>query len=130
MGEPLPDASQLGFRRGAEDSVVTDFDRAAWKHVLEESPDEFDSWQSDAANFLRAVIAVSKSDDAVVDGFQTAVGDGDPEDVASKVVEHLIATAGMLGMNDPVFLPHGYGRVGEQSRPFQSRAKFRAEDDR
>ena len=109
---------------------MTDFDRAARKNVLEESPDELDTGQSNVPNFLRAVIAVAESDDTVVDGFQPAVGDGDPEDVASEVVEHLIAASGMLGMNDPVFLPHRYGRVGEQSRPFQSRTEFRAEDDR
>ena len=125
----MPRARQHGFRRRAEDSVVTDFDRAAWKHVLEESHNEFDSRQSDMANFLRAVIAVAESDDTVVDGFKPAVGDGDPEDVASEIVEDLIAASGMLGMNDPVFLPHQYGRVAEQSRPFQSRTEFRAEDD-
>ena len=126
----MPRASQHRFRRRAEDSVVTDFDRAAWKYVLEESRDEFDSRQSDTANFFRAIIAVTESDYAVVDGFKPAVGDGDPEDVACEVVEHLIAASGMLGMNDPVFLPHRYGHVGEQSRPFQSRTEFRAEDDR
>jgi len=96
LGEQLPRASQYGFCRRAEDSVVTDFDRAAWKHVLEESRDEFDSGQSDTANFLRAVIAVAESDHAVVDGFKPAVGDGDPEDVASEIVEDLIAASGML----------------------------------
>src|SRR5256885_1943582 len=77
---------------------------SAGKHVLEESRDEFDSRQSDTTNFLRAVIAVAESDYTVVDGFKPAVGDGDPEDIASEVVEHLIAASGMLGMNDPVFL--------------------------
>lgn len=109
---------------------MTDFDRAAWKYVLEESRDEFDSRQSDTANFLRAVIAVAESDHAVVDGFKPAVGDGDAEDVASEVLKDLIAASGMLGMNDPVFLPHRYGSVGEQPRPFQSGTEFRAEDDR
>jgi len=98
--------------------------------VLKESRDELDSRQSDTANLLRAVIAVAESDYTVVDGFKPAVGDGDPEDVACEVVEHLIAAAGMLGMNDPVFLPHRYGRVGEQTRPFQARTEFRTEDDR
>ena len=65
---------------------MTDFGGAAGKNVLEESRDEFDAGQSDAANFLRAVIAVAESDHAVVDGFKPAVGDGDPEDVASEIV--------------------------------------------
>ena len=73
--------------------------------MLEESADEFDSGQSDAPHFLRAVIAVTESDHAVVDGFDPAVGDGDPEDVTSEVVENLAAASGVLGMNNPSFLP-------------------------
>lgn len=76
--------------------------------MLEESRDEFDSGQSDAANFLRAVIAVAETDRAVADGFKPVVGDGDSEDVASEVVEDLVAAPSMLGMNDPVFLPDQY----------------------
>ena len=79
---------------------------------------------------LRAVIAVAETDRAVVDGFQPAVGDGDAEDVAGEIFEHLVAAPGMLRMNDPVFLPDRYGDVEKQSRPFQTRAKLRAEDDR
>ena len=106
LAEQLPGVGKPGFRRRAEDSIVADFDRAAGKHVLEEARDEFDSRQSDTASFLRAVIAVAESDYTVVDGFKPAVGDGDPEDVAPEVVEHLIAASGVLGMNDPVFFPH------------------------
>ena len=69
----MPRASQHGFRRRAEDPVVTDFDRAGWRHVLEESADEFDSRQSDTANFLRAVVAVAEADHAIVDGLQPAI---------------------------------------------------------
>ena len=82
------------------------------------------------ANLLSAVIAVAEADHAVVDGFEPAVGDGDAEDIAAEVVEHLIAAAGMLGMNDPAFLPHGDGRSREQARLFKTGTEFRAEDDR
>ena len=92
---------------------MTDFGDTARKHVLEESPDEFDARQSDAPNFLRAVIAEAETDHAVVDGFKPAIGDGDAEHVASEVIENLVAAAGVLRMNDPVFLPDRYGRVGE-----------------
>jgi len=111
LGEQLPRARQHGFRRRAEDSVVTDFDRAAWKHVLEESPDEFDSGQSDLPHLLGTVIAIAETDHAVVDGLKPSVGNGDPEQVASEVVENLIAAAGVLGMNNPSFLPDRYGRA-------------------
>ena len=98
--------------------------------MLEESPDEFDSRQSDTANFLRAVVAVAEADHAIVDGLKPAIGDSDPEDVAPEVVEHLLPASGVLGTNDPVFLPDRDGHIAEQSRLFQSRTKFRAEDHR
>ena len=107
----MPRASQHGFRRRAEDSVVTDFGGTAWKHVLEESPDEFDSRQSDPSYLLGAVIAIAEADHAVVDGFQAAVGDGDAENVTAKIVEDFVSPSSVLRMNDPVFLPDGYGRV-------------------
>jgi len=84
---------------------MTDFHCATWKNVLEESPDEFDSRQSDPSYLLGAVIAIAEADHAVVDEFQTAVGYGDAEHVASEVIENLVTTAGVLGMNDPLFLP-------------------------
>ena len=100
---------------------MTDFDRAAWKHVLKESRDEFDAGQSDAPNFLRAVIAVAESDYTVVDGFKPAVGDGDSEDVASEVVEHLVAASGVLGLNDPVLFKNSISlrllEISPQPRP-------------
>ena len=123
-------ASQHGFRSRAEDSVATDFGGTAWKHVLEEAADEFDSRQSDALHLLGAVIAVAEADHAIVDRFDAAVGDRNAEDIAAQVVENLVAAAGVLGMNDPFFLPDRYGRAGEQSRPFQSRAELRAKDHR
>jgi len=56
---------------------------------------------------LSLVVAVTKTDDAVDERFQAAVGDGDAEDVAGKIVEHPVATSRVLGMNDPADLPDG-----------------------
>jgi 16S rRNA A1518/A1519 N6-dimethyltransferase RsmA/KsgA/DIM1 with predicted DNA glycosylase/AP lyase activity len=41
-------------------------------------------------------VAIPEADRAIVDGFDAAVGDGDAEHVTSEVVEHLLATAGVL----------------------------------
>ena len=123
-------ASQSGFRRRAEDSVVADFGGAPGKNVLEKASDELDPRQRDALHLLGTVIAIAETDHAVVDGFQAAVGDGDSEDVASQVVENLVATSGVLRMNDPSFLPGRHWDAGKQSSLFQSRAKLGAEDDR
>ena len=91
--------------RGAPDSVVSDFDTSARQDVLEEPPEEFVGWKCDVADLLGAVVAVAETDLAVVDGFQTAVGDGDSEDVAGEIVQDLFTAAGMFRVNDPVFLP-------------------------
>lgn len=79
--------------------------------MLEKASDKLDSGQRNAAHLLGTVIAIAETDHAVVDGFQAAVGDGDAEDVASEVIENLVATTGVLGMNNPVFLPDWYRYV-------------------
>jgi len=98
--------------------------------VLKKASDEFDAGQGNAAYLLGAVVAIPEADRAIVDGFDAAVGDGDAEHVPTEVVEDLVATAGVLGMNDPVFLPDRYRCMREQSRLFQSVTKLGAEDDR
>ena len=103
-------ASQHGFRRRAEDSAVADFDGAAGKNVLEKASDELGPRQR-APYLLGTVIAIPEADRVVVDRFDATVGDGHAEHVTSEVVENLVATPGVLGVNDPVFLPGRYGRV-------------------
>jgi hypothetical protein len=98
--------------------------------VLKKASEEFDRGQSEMAYLLRAVVAIPEAHRAVVDGFDTAVGDGDTEEVTSQIVENLVATPGVLGMNDPVFLPDRYRCVREQAGLFQSVTKLGAEDDR
>ncbi len=90
---------------GTPDSVVSDFDTAAWQNVLKEPSNEFTGRKRDAAGLLGLVIAVAETDLTVVDGFDPAVGDGDAEYIAAEIVEDLFTTARMLSVNDPFFLP-------------------------
>ena len=99
----------------APDSVVSDFDTSARQHVLEESPEEFMAGKRDVAGLAGAVIAVVETDLAVVDGLQTAVGDGDAEYVAAEIVEDLFTAARMLTVNDPGFFPKGWRHVADQA---------------
>ena len=55
------------------------------------------------SNLMSLVVAVAETNLAVVDGFQTAVGDGDAEDVAAEIVEDLFTAARMLGSERPSF---------------------------
>ena len=90
---------------GTPDSVVADFDPTAGQNVLEKPGNEFDSRKRDVTHLLGAVVAIAETDQAVVDGFQTAVGNRDAENVAAEIVEDLFATASVFRMNDPVLLP-------------------------
>jgi hypothetical protein len=58
---------------------------------------------------VRAIVTIAESDAVVIDTFQSRVSDGDAKDVSGKVLEHAIARAGVLAMNDPWFSP-GIGR--------------------
>ena len=96
--------------------------------MLQEPADELDARQRDVAGLMGTVIAITESNEAVVDGFQAAVGDGDAEDVAGEIVEDLFSAAGMFRVNDPVFLPEPWRHTAEQSRLFQTRTDFGRED--
>ena len=87
---------------------MPDLGGALGKNVLEKAPDEVGCRQADVPHLMGSVIAVSETNHAVVDGIQAAVGNCDAKHVTSEVVEDLVATAGVLGMNDPVFLPDWY----------------------
>ena len=62
--------------------------------------------QAHAADLLGAVVAVAESDPTLFEGFDPAVGDGDSENIAGEVFEHLGTGTGMLAVDDPGFAPH------------------------
>lgn len=106
---------ELRTAGGTPDSVVSDFDTAAWQDVLKEASNEFTGGKRDAAGLLSLVIAVAETDLTVVDGFDPAVGDGDAEDVAAEIVEDLVTASCRLTVNDPWFLPQRWRDSFKQS---------------
>src|SRR5205085_4047169 len=81
-------------------------------------------------DLLSFVVAVAETNDTIVEGFEPAVGDRDPEHVTAEIFEGFIAAAGMLGMNDPANLPYGGRNEPEQVCLFQTGTKPGAEDGR
>ena len=79
--------------------------------MLEEALEKLDARERDPANVLRPIVPIAEGDLPVLDSFQTAVGDGDAEDVAAQVVEDFLAAAGVLAMHDPGCRPHGGGHL-------------------
>ncbi len=98
-------AGELGSLRRAPDSVVADFDHASWQNMLEETVEELVRGKHDAPHCLSAIVAVAEADLTIVERFQSAVGDGDAEDVAAEIVEDLSTAPGRFAVDDPVFLP-------------------------
>ena len=89
----------------APDSIVSDFHAPTRQDVLEKAVDEVFGTERDTTHLSAAVIAIAETDHTVVEGFQTAVGNGDAKDVAAEIVEDLFPTAGVLAVNNPNFLP-------------------------
>src|SRR4030095_4314122 len=127
--QPLSGAFELELAGWAEDAVIANFGGAAWQDVFEEAMDELDSGKCDMPNLMRSIVGVAKADLPILDGFQAAVGDSDAENVSGQILKDLVATASLLGMHDPFFLPYGRWRELEQAGLVQSRAEFRLEDN-
>ena len=69
--------------------------------MLEEALEKRDAGEGDPPKVLGPIIPIAKGDLAVVDPLQTAVRDGDTEDIAAQVVEDLLTAPGGLAVNDP-----------------------------
>jgi hypothetical protein len=69
--------------------------------MLEEALEKLDAGEGDPSKVLGPIVPIAEGDLPVLDSFQTAVGDGDAEDVATQIVEHLLAAAGVLAVHDP-----------------------------
>lgn len=122
-------AVELRAACGTEETVVTDFRDAFGQNVLKKPVKEFGSGKRDVADLLSLVVTVAEADNAVVERFQTAVGNGDAEHVAGKIVEDFLATAGVLGMNDPASLPDEGWNESKKPCLFQSGTELGAKDD-
>ena len=107
---------QLLAAGGAPYSVVADFDTAWWQDVLKETFDKLEHRKGDVADLLSFIVTVAEADLSVIERLQTAVGDGDAEDVAAEILQDLFTAAGRLTVNDPFFLPEGRRQTAEQSR--------------
>jgi len=128
--QQLTDVVETGAAGRTEEAIVTDLRKTFGRDVLKEAVNELGGGKRDMASLLSVVVGVAKTDDAVIEGFQPTVGDGNAEDVAGQIVEHLVAAAGVLGMDDPAKLPDGGRNESKESGLFQTVTEFGAEDDR
>jgi hypothetical protein len=83
--------------------------------MLEEALEKLDAGERDPTNVLGPIVAIAEGHLPILDLFQTAVGDGDAEDVAAQVVEDLLAAPGVLAVDDPRLGPDLTRHVMEQA---------------
>jgi len=96
--------------------------------MLEEALEKRQAREGHPAELLGPIVPIAEGDLPVLDPFETAVGDGDPEDVAAEVVEDLLAAAGVLAVHDPGQGPHAGWHLLEETGAVESRADLRPED--
>ena len=85
-GEQLSRSANLFPAGRAEEAIASDFDASPGEDVLEEPADELHARQRHMANLMSFVVAILESNGTLVDGFQAAIGDGNPEDVAGQIL--------------------------------------------
>ena len=88
-----------------EETVVTDAMETGREHVDEKAADELagsERHHLDACGSVDAVVLPLEGD-AVVDGDEAAVGNGDAMGVTRHIAQHLLgATERLLGVDDPI----------------------------
>jgi hypothetical protein len=77
--------------RGAEQTVVTDFDEARWEEVLEEATDELLGGHGGVLELVSGRLFVSESDLAIMKGAEAVVTEGHAKDVRGEILEGLLA---------------------------------------
>lgn len=93
------------FAVGIHKSVVTDFHEAGGQHVLQEAADELHDIKGKSSQAVAVRFFIADEDGTVLDFEDAAIGDGDFEDVGSKVFEAGFAGRHGLRVDVPVDLP-------------------------
>lgn len=98
--------------------------------MLHEAADELGCVDPAALHLAGAILAVTEDDVLAVEALDAAIGDGDAVNVATEVLQHLLAGAGMLAVDDPSPSPGSGADARDQLLLVQSISDLRTEDDR
>jgi hypothetical protein len=112
--EKQSEGSQEQALGGAEETEIADLDEAPGQNVLEEAVDELIGGEGAELELAGIGRVVAKGDLVVFELDQTAVADGNPENVGSQVLKGSAAIADRFAVDDPLLLPHiGWEIIGE-----------------
>jgi hypothetical protein len=96
VGEPLPEEGdesvEIVATSGMPQAEVADLVEAGWKDVLEKTAEELVGVEVHGGPLVSLAVLVAEADSAVIDGEDSAIGDGMPEDVSGKVLQDTFST--------------------------------------
>lgn len=108
-GQDLLHLNQVFAIRGTPKAIVPNLVDTRRQHMLEKTPNELLGVDGHGLRLSCASAPIPKAHLTVVDREDSAVGNGDPVDVASQVIEDLAATLdSRFTVNDPVLFPEGF----------------------
>jgi len=81
--------------------------------MLKEALEKRDAGDGHSVKVLDPIVPMAEGDLPVLDPFETAVGEGDTENVAAQVVEDLLAAPRVLAVDDPRLCPDVTGHLIE-----------------
>src|SRR6266508_5859075 len=90
----------------AEQAVVANLGEALGQDVLQEAAEELQGVARAPTPGAAAAVAIAERHVAGVEAFEATVHEGDAEDVAREILEHLLPGARVLEVNDPFLAPH------------------------
>jgi hypothetical protein len=109
LGQDLLHPNQVFAIRGTPQAIVPNLVDTRRQHMLEKTPNELLGVDGHGRRLSCASGPIPKGHLTVVDRKDSAVGNGDPVDVASQVVEDLTATLdSRFTVNDPVLFPESF----------------------
>src|SRR6266550_3053037 len=103
-----------------EQTVVTDFDEAWGKDVLQEAADELLGLDGAVLELVSGRLFVGEREVAILQLAQAVVGDSHAKDVRGEILEGLLTGAHGFGMDHPGFLPDPGRYLSKEFRLLES----------
>ena len=86
-------------------AVITNLHKAGRQHMLQESTHKFHDIQGHGSPAVGFMFTVFEKDFSIFELYNTAIGNGDFENIGSEVLETMLASADGLTVNDPILIP-------------------------
>ena len=106
FGDPLTQVLDVDIGAGRMQAVVPDLLESGREGMLEEGAKEIENLEAGGAVSVAAMNAILEVDAAIFDAEDAFVGNGDFEDVGSKIPQGGLPVAHGLTVDDPVEIPY------------------------